>query len=357
MTRVFKVPPRDVDPRLLREPAEILRSGGVVAFPTETVYGLGASSGIPGAVSKLAQLKGRPEGKPFSYHVASVAAIDDLVDNVPPLARKLMNRYCPGPITLVLSTGEGSERRRIGVRVPANEIAQKLISLAGAPLLVPSANPADEPPAICAEDVMRYFGDEIEGLVDGGTTLLKQASTVVLVDREGYQVLREGFITKEMIHQLLAGRRILFVCTGNTCRSPIAAALYRKLLAERFGKSPDDLREHGYRITSAGTFVAAGDGASEDAVTALREYGCDLPHHTPRQVTTEMLAEVDRVYALSHSHFNVLEKMIDEIEPAKRPRLEMLSSDGVNDPVGAGLEAYRACVREIEAALLDILPR
>ncbi|MBI4600474.1 MAG: threonylcarbamoyl-AMP synthase [Planctomycetes bacterium] len=357
MTLYVQVPPRDFDPELLREPAEILRAGGVVAFPTETVYGIGASSKVPDAVQRLAQLKRRPEGKPFSFHLASVEGIAEVAEEIPPVARTLLKRYCPGPITLVVPTGKGGERRMVGVRVPANEIARTLIELAGAPLLVPSANPSGEPPAVCAEDVSRYFGDQLDAIVDGGAVLLKQASTVVQVDEKGYEVLREGFITREMIHQLLEGRRILFVCTGNTCRSPMAVELYRRQLAARLGKSVDDLSEMGYRVASAGTFAVWGARASENAQRVLAERGYDLSGHVSQPLTPDLLAGADRVLALGHSHHQIVERMLEELPPEKRPRLEMLTEEGILDPVGGEIETYRACAAEIEKAVLRLLPR
>ena len=354
---IFHVPPEDFDPKLLREPAEILRSGGIVAFPTETVYGLGASARQPEAVERLVRIKGRAADKPFSYHLASAAAISELPARVPPVARALIERYFPGPLTLVLPSDNEQSTATVGVRVPANEVARKLIELAGTPLFVPSANPAGQPPALCAAEVTGYFGRQIDAVVDGGEVLLKQASTVVLVDESGYKVLREGIITKDMIHQLLEGRRVLFVCTGNTCRSPMAAELFRKHLAARLDKEPDELNELGYRILSAGTFAAWGNRPTDNAVKALRERGCDLSHHISQPVTRDLLTSVNRVYTLGASHFKLLKGMTEEIEDLKRPQLSMLGTKGITDPVGGDLETYRRCAADIEETILKLLPR
>jgi protein-tyrosine phosphatase len=355
MTRVLQAPPSGFDLAPLEEAARILRSGGIVALPTETVYGLAASSRIPEAVEKLLRIKGRPDGKPFSYHLSSVDHIADLVEEVPPLARRLLERYAPGPITLVLPGRKEAGGGWVGVRIPGNEIARKVIELAGAPLFVPSANRSGEPPAIRAEEVLKVFDGEIDAIVDGGTSLLKEASAVVRVDESGYEVLREGIVTKEMIHQLLEGRRILFVCTGNTCRSPMAAEIFKKRLAEKLGKEPDELNELGYRILSAGTFAARGSPASEHAVTLLREMGCDLSRHSSRPLEPEMLAEADHIYALSHSHLQILQRLAAGMEPAARPRIDQLSPEGITDPVGGDMETYRQCAREIDAAIRRVL--
>ncbi len=357
MPRCFTMPARDLDPALLEEPARILRGGGVVAFPTETVYGLGVVASLPSAVLRLTELKRRPDGKPYSYHLSHVSQVKEVAGNLPFQAQKLIDRYFPGPLTLVVPAGKDSGQEYVGLRVPANDIARKLIELVGSPLLVPSANPSGAPPAISAQEVLHYFGDEIDAVVDGGTCCLKQASTVVKVTEAGYQVLREGIITRDMVHQLLEGRRFLFVCTGNTCRSPMAAEIFQRRLAERLGKSPEDLGELGYRIESAGTFAARGNRASEYAVEVLREQGGDLSRHLSQPVTVELLTNADRVLALGHSNYKAVELLREEVPIVKRPHLEMLSEAGIADPVGGELHEYRECAREIEKAIERLLPR
>jgi len=273
-----------------------------------------------------------------------------------------LERYAPGPLTLVLprrKEGAGAEggSESVGIRVPASEIARKLIELVGSPLFVPSANPSGAPPALRAEEVVRYFGESLDAVVDGGVVQLKQSSTVVKVDAGGWEVLREGIITKEMVHQILSGRRVLFVCTGNTCRSPMAAELFRKYLAARLGRAPDELNELGYRIGSAGTFAIRGNRPTDNAVRVMKEMGCDLSYHISQPVTADLLSQVDRVYALNRSHYQIVARLLEELDPKARPQLDMLEEDGIVDPVGGDIETYRQCAQEIEAALERILPR
>ncbi|MGH9361054.1 MAG: L-threonylcarbamoyladenylate synthase, partial [Thermoanaerobaculia bacterium] len=202
-TRLFRVDPKSFRREELEEPAAILRSGGLVAFPTETVYGLGANAHDPDAVHRLRLVKDRPPEKPFTLHLASAEDVHRYVEEVPRVARLLMERYWPGPLTIVFP---GNAGQGIGVRVPANDIACELIRQVGAALVAPSANPARKDPATDAAQAMEYFGGRIDAVVDGGPAVIRQASAVVEVDATGYRLLREGIITHEMIHQLLVGK-------------------------------------------------------------------------------------------------------------------------------------------------------
>ncbi len=347
-TRYFRVAPKSFQPSDLEEPAAILRRGGLVAFPTETVYGLGANALDPAAIERLRAAKNRPAEKHFTLHIASADDVPRFAAEVPRGARALMGRYWPGPLTIIFPAKDGEG---IGLRVPACEVARELIRLVGAPLAAPSANPSGLEPATDAEQVRAYFDGAIDAVVDGGPAVIKQASTVVRFDADGYQILRSGMITPEMIHQLLVGKNILFVCSGNSCRSPMAAALFRKLLAEKLGYRSEDLGELGYSIHSAGTHAYAGGYATENAIAALAERGIDISNHISRPVTSEMVREADVVYAMSPSHI----RQIQEWSPGSEEKIRLLSDQGIADPIGGDVEGYRACAGVIERALIEIL--
>jgi protein arginine phosphatase len=347
-TRYFQVDPRSFRAEELAEPAAILRQGGLTAFPTETVYGLGANAHDPDAVHRLRQVKGRDAEKPLTLHLADVAEIHRYVEEVPRSARLLMERYWPGPLTIIFP---GNAGQGVGVRIPASEVARELIRQVGAPLVAPSANPQGREPAIDAAGVRAYFDGLIDAVVDAGASVIKQSSTVVEVNDGGYRVLREGIITHEMIHQLLVGKNILFVCSGNSCRSPMAAALFQKHLAEKLGTDPEDLGQLGYAIHSAGTFAVGGGWASQNAIQVMEEAGLDISNHISRPVTAAMVRDADQIYTMSESHL----RQLVEWNPGIESKIRTLASRGITDPIGGSVETYRACAREIETAIREIL--
>jgi len=343
-TPVFSVDPNDFSPDALSEPARILASGGLVGFPTETVYGIAARADDAEAVARLKRLKDRPDQKPFSIHLADKEDLEQQVPGAPESVAALIEFFWPGPLTLVLPTEEGTT----GFRLPSHPVARALIRQSGVPVIAPSANPAGEEPALNAESVLRYFDGQLDAVIDSGEVVIREASTVVKLDHENRcEVLREGIITEKMIHRVLFGRRVLFVCTGNSCRSPMAMALTRHLLAERLGVSSEELPQKGIHVESAGIAAFDGGRASENAIEAMAERGIDLSNHRSQPVSREMIESADLVIALGHGHRDQLLHW----NPSLVDRVVVISETGVSDPIGGDCEIYRRCALEIERDL------
>ena len=190
------------DTDLLTAAARLLRSGRLVAFPTETVYGLGADATNPSAIARLNQVKGRPPEKPYSLHLHSPEQVRALVSTVPAAAAKLMERFWPGPLTIVLPSKEGAT---VGFRLPDHPIAQAFLAACGVPVAAPSANRSGAPPPTDAQEVLTALDGELDALIDGGPTRLGRESSVVEVTRDGrLEIHREGAISADEIRSAIS---------------------------------------------------------------------------------------------------------------------------------------------------------
>lgn len=191
------------------EAARLLNQQQVVAFPTETVYGLGADATDESAVQHIFEAKGRPADNPLIVHVANGDQVKELVPEIPPLARKLMDEFWPGPLTLVLqSNGTAASNvtaglSTIGIRMPDHPLALALLRAAGKPLAAPSANRSGKPSPTTAQHVYQDLNGRIAGILDGGPTGVGVESTVLDCTTEIPVILRPGGITKEDLEEIL----------------------------------------------------------------------------------------------------------------------------------------------------------
>lgn len=200
-TLVWRVDPRQPDRATLERAAQVLRRGGLVAFPTETVYGLGASALNPAALQRLTVVKQRPAEKHYTMHLYRQEQVRDLVAVVPPAAQRLMDVLWPGPLTLVLPAQEGGT---VGLRLPDHPVARQFLEACGLPVAAPSANRSGQPSPTTAQTVLEQLDGEIDAVLDAGPTGVGQASTVVEVSATGeLRYLRDGAVSREQIQRAL----------------------------------------------------------------------------------------------------------------------------------------------------------
>ena len=200
--------------RELLEAAEILREGGLVAFPTETVYGLGANALDEAAARKIYEAKGRPSDNPLIAHVADPEDVEALVEYIPENGRKLMEAFWPGPLTMIFPKspavpyGTTGGLDTVAIRMPSDPVANRLIALAGVPVAAPSANTSGRPSPTTADHVWQDMNGRIDMIIDGGPVGIGVESTIVDVSCRIPTVLRPGAITMEMLREVLGEVKI-----------------------------------------------------------------------------------------------------------------------------------------------------
>lgn len=208
-TICVKVDPKSLDVAVVQKAAAILRNGGLVAFPTETVYGLGANALDPQAVAKIFGAKGRPSDNPLIIHISNIEQVLDLAEDITVPAQRVMEAFWPGPLTVVLtkrpeiSNETTAGLNTIAVRMPNNAIALKLIETAGVPVAAPSANTSGKPSPTTARHVLDDLQGKIDLILDGGACNVGLESTVLDLTVEPPVILRPGSITREDIEGVL----------------------------------------------------------------------------------------------------------------------------------------------------------
>ncbi len=209
MTKVVKLDRDNPDMNLIDEAATILLNGGLVAFPTETVYGIGANSLNPNAVAKIFAAKGRPQDNPLILHIAEFQDLFKYAKNVPNDALKLARQFWPGPLTMIFEKSDivppinTAGMNTVAIRMPSNKIAHALIKRAGVPVSAPSANLSGKPSPTDASHVISDLYGRVDMIIDGGSCDVGVESTVVDMTGDIPTILRPGGITKEMIMEVV----------------------------------------------------------------------------------------------------------------------------------------------------------
>ena len=367
--RTIKADGAELPTGIANDAAAVLRSGGLVVFPTETVYGVACSAVVDRGVDALRMLKDRP-GEPFTIHLAEPSEVERFADLTSPVQRRLLRKLMPGPVTFVVEVGDEEieakasalglsaparetvyHNNTVGLRCPDNDLARRIIAAVGDPVIASSANRRGKRPPVNAVAAAEAVGEGVELIVDGGACRFAKPSTVLQVHRDkgraAVSVLRAGVYDERYVKKL-AQWTVLLVCSGNTCRSPMAEGLAKSILARDLGVEQIELDAAGYRVQSAGTYAASGAPSTPEAQDEMKKIGIDLSGHRSRPLTAEMVRGADLVYCMTKSHW----AQVLEIEPAARGYTHLLDPGGdIEDPIGSGLTGYQRCAELIRRRL------
>jgi len=362
--------PSSASSATIAQVAAMLGQGQLVALPTETVYGLAFNLRSAEARDRAKALKDIAPGTNPNW-VLHVPNVDDALALLPDLSavgQRLMRRVWPGPVALQIRLSPADETRinralgeasaetlltegpdhYLTLRCPDVPITQDILAAThGLPIAIVGAASTGQPPAYDASDIPPAVAERLEAIIDAGPTRYRKPSTLVRIVGDRVSVIRPGVIDERII-QRLTDFILLFICSGNTCRSPMAAGLAAKLLSEKLGTTPERLAEKRLTVLSAGLHASRGMHATYEAVEAAADRGSDIASHFSQPATIELLRRADLIYTMTQAH---REEIIDALPGAEKKTFRLDPGADIDDPIGMDETVYRQVAEHLEDAI------
>jgi L-threonylcarbamoyladenylate synthase len=336
---------------VIKQAVEILKAGGVVALPTETVYGVGVISSQPQAVKRLYELKQRDYNKPFSLCVSAPEEVANFFQLMPPFGYRLIEKLIPGPITIIFY--KKNSQQKVGLRVPISEITTLILKQLNKPIYLASANISNQPEAVSAQEVEDIFDGNLDLIVDDCQRHTGLPSTVIDLTQHPYKVLRSGAVDVDQLKRLFFKKRITFVCTGNICRSAMAEYILKNIFYTQY-----PFLFNRFEVLSRGILSLPDQGAHFKALHVLGSMGIDAGPHQARSVDRKTLLSSDYIFVMERRH----KKEILDIEPALESRTFMLgqflpgaAKVDIKDPIGKSSHFFQDTYYLLDKAIRELI--
>lgn len=365
----YKIDSNNPDETIIKKAAKVIKAGGVIVYPTDTLYGLGVDILNKQAMDRLFYLKGRSAGKPVSILVNDLEQIEELIGKLYKIEYTAAKQFYPGKITLIfnskdkLSIPRMSHLKKLGFRIPNLKLTKKLIEYVGSPISTTSVNISSKENVRNIEDVLAIFGDKIDLILDGGPLKSSKGSSVLDLTTEPPTLLRKGEISRSEIVQILGndistnycGKYLItFICSGNICRSPMGEGILKNLISKTKFKNL-------VVINSAGTLNIQHSPAHLFALKVSEHYKVDIHDHISKHVQAKIVRESNLIIALAldhytylRNHFPIYKNKIILLKQWKK--LKTLTNPSVSDPIGHDEQYFKNTFNEISNELIRISP-